>query len=638
MIAKSLFAAGSGFFPFAADHLWQSTLFACAAATCALALRNTQARVRYQLWLAASLKFLVPFALLSAVGSQLAAGRAAATPSAAIYSVVIQAGQPFTAARTLANLVPASQSALRLLPQMLVSLWLLGAAAVLAGFAIRWLRVRSAVRSASLRVGGREVEALRTAERTASLRRPIQLLESSHSLEPGVFGVLRPVLIWPAGISGHLEDAHLTAILAHEVWHVRRRDNLAALFHMFVQAVFWFHPLVWWLGARLVEERERACDEAVLGLGNAPGDYAESILKACKFCVESPLACVSGVSGSNLKRRIVRIMNRQLGKKLSLGGRLLLASLGVAAIATPVVIGLFNPAPLRAQAPLAAVMPDSFEDVTVKASHSREQRDVFKFTPTEFTIANASVKELIELAYGVRDYQISGGPAWIDTERFDIEGKAASGLAVSAPDGASPGLAAPVPDGALTMIRSERMVIDGPDGPGKALPPPVFTIDSGVAATIGPPRDRIQATLRSILASRFNLKLTHETRDLPVYALVAGSGAFKPSPIAEPEPPAGGSTHVDSRVLFRIGNGSLSLNGGSIDAFAAQLGSLLDHPVEDKTGLTGKYNLDLHWNTGGDEAGSISSAIEEQLGLRLEQRQAPTATIVNDQIEAPSEN
>jgi bla regulator protein blaR1 len=626
MIAKSLFAAGSGLFPFAADHLWQSSLFACAAAACALALRNAQARVRYLLWLAASLKFLVPFALLSAIGSQLAAGRAAATSGAGIYSVVVQAGQPFTAARTIANLAPASHPALRLLPQMLAALWLLGAAAVLAGFAIRWLRVRSAVCSASLRIDGREVEALRTAERTASLRRPIQLLESSHSLEPGIFGVLRPVLIWPAGISGHLEDAHLTAILAHEVWHVRRRDNLAALCHMFVQAVFWFHPLVWWLGAKLVEERERACDEAVLGLGNAPGDYAESILKACKFCVESPLACVSGVSGSNLKRRIVRIMNRQLGKKLSLGGKLLLASLGVAAIATPVVIGLFNPAPVRAQGPLAAVVPDLFEDVTVKANHSQEQRNVVEVTSTGFTIADASVRELIELAYGVRDYQLSGGPAWIDTERFDIDGKAA------------PGSAVPAQDGALTMIRSEKMVIDGPDGPGKALPPHVFTIDSGVESAIGPPRNRLQASLRSILASRFNLKLTHETRDLPVYALVAGGGSFKLSPIAEPEPQAGGDRRVDSRVLFRIGNGSLSLQGGNIDAFAAQLGSLLDHPVEDKTGLTGKYNLDLHWNTGGDEAGSISSAVEEQLGLRLEQRQAPTATIVIDQIEAPSEN
>ena len=54
--------------------------------------------------------------------------------------------------------------------------------------------------------------------------------------------------------------------MAHEVMHVRRRDNLRAALHMFVEAAFWFHPIAWWLGRRLVEERERACDEAVLGM------------------------------------------------------------------------------------------------------------------------------------------------------------------------------------------------------------------------------------------------------------------------------------------------------------------------------------------------------------------------------------
>jgi len=88
----------------------------------------------------------------------------------------------------------------------------------------------------------------------------------------------------------------------------RRRDNLTAAIHMVVEAIFWFHPLVWWFGARLVEERERACDEAVLSLGCEPRDYADAILSVCKLYLESPIVCVSGISGSDLKRRIVRIM------------------------------------------------------------------------------------------------------------------------------------------------------------------------------------------------------------------------------------------------------------------------------------------------------------------------------------------
>jgi bla regulator protein BlaR1 len=86
-------------------------------------------------------------------------------------------------------------------------------------------------------------------------------------------------LLWPLGISERFEDEHLVSILAHELCHVRRRDNLTAAIHMLVESIFWFHPLIWWLGAPLVDERERACDEDVLQRGVQRQVYAESILK-----------------------------------------------------------------------------------------------------------------------------------------------------------------------------------------------------------------------------------------------------------------------------------------------------------------------------------------------------------------------
>ena len=87
---------------------------------------------------------------------------------------------------------------------------------------------------------------------------------------------------------------------------------------MVVEAVFWFHPLVWWIGARMVEERERACDEYVLRALGEPQSYAESILNVCKLYVESPLACVSGVNGSDLKKRVAAIMVNRIGARLNL--------------------------------------------------------------------------------------------------------------------------------------------------------------------------------------------------------------------------------------------------------------------------------------------------------------------------------
>ncbi len=103
---------------------------------------------------------------------------------------------------------------------------------------------------------------------------------------------------------------------------------------MLVEAIFWFHPLVWWMGARLEEERERACDEEVSLLCNQPNVYAESILRVCKFCSESPLACVPGISLGDLKKRIMQIMTDRVVRKLGLGKKLLLLSTtGMAVVA-----------------------------------------------------------------------------------------------------------------------------------------------------------------------------------------------------------------------------------------------------------------------------------------------------------------
>src|SRR6185312_6385012 len=161
-------------------------------------------------------------------------------------------------------------------------------------------------------------EVVRAASLT-TLECAIPVCSTPLNLEPGVFGILRPVLLLPEGIRERLNDSQLQAIVAHELCHVRQRDNLTAAMHTVVEAVFWFYPAVWWIKNRLLEERERACDEAVLESRQEATVYAEGILNVCKLYAEAPMSCVARVTGSDLKKRIVRILSKQVARKLDLG-------------------------------------------------------------------------------------------------------------------------------------------------------------------------------------------------------------------------------------------------------------------------------------------------------------------------------
>ena len=285
-----------------ANHLWQSTLFAAFAGLLSLALLRNGAQIRYSLWLAASVKFLIPFSTLVTVDSHFAHTMPATAPSA-IPLVIKEVSRPFVVPVPVAARPTAQPSFQSLIPLLFAVFWATGFVIVSVSWFRRWRQIRTASRAATplrLLIG-------------------IEVLASPEFIEPGVFGVRRPILLLPHGITGHLTPGELDAILAHELCHIRRHDNLAAAVHMAVEALFWFHPLVWWLGARLMAERERACDEEVLRLGNEPAVYAEGILRICELYAASPLPCAAGVTGGNLKRRIEEIMANRTKPRLSIG-------------------------------------------------------------------------------------------------------------------------------------------------------------------------------------------------------------------------------------------------------------------------------------------------------------------------------
>jgi beta-lactamase regulating signal transducer with metallopeptidase domain len=314
------------------NHLWQSTLFAATAGLLTLALLRHGAHVRYGMWFAASIKFLIPFSALAALGGHIRwAGR---TGAVVVPDILDRMVDPFATAAaiptglmklTSAGVLPASpwRNFTGHLDWVWISIWAAGAFAVLIRWLLRWLPIQTAVRhSRPLPVAAAS---------------PVRV--SQYQVEPGVVGFFRPILLLPAGMAEQLRPEQLQAIVAHEMCHIRRHDNLAALCHMLVEALFWFYPPVWWLGRRLMTEREFACDEAVIAAGNDREAYASGILQVCRHYLDSQLICAAGVGGADLRLRIERIMTPRLVSTLSMARKAMLAAVAAATVITPVAFG-----------------------------------------------------------------------------------------------------------------------------------------------------------------------------------------------------------------------------------------------------------------------------------------------------------
>ena len=318
------------------DHLWQSSLVALLAYALTLQFRNNSAGVRYWLWFAASMKFLLPFSFLAALG-RMAFVHTVPAGSIALLTKIQPAATPFsTVTATPVTEHPAWLG-------LLIAIWLLGLLALATFWFLRWRRLLAIVRSAT----------------PLAFDVPIPVRSTQLLLEPGLVGIWRPVILLPEGIAHRLSRTEIDAVLIHELCHLRRRDNLLAVAHMLVEGIFWFHPLVWLIGARLVDERERACDESVLACGKNPLHYAQAILKVCRLYFRSPLACASGVSGADLDRRIIAIMADRDVQDIDPGRKFLLVALGIVIVTAPFITGGLKPAPAAqlAQSLARALLP-----------------------------------------------------------------------------------------------------------------------------------------------------------------------------------------------------------------------------------------------------------------------------------------
>ena len=607
-------------------HLWQSTVFAVLAWLLTLALRNYPARVRFSVWMAASIKFLVPFALLTALGNQFAAPNSRPPVTTTFYTVIEEINRPFTSNHPLAlepRMPVHSLQENSWLPLALAGIWLFGCALMLLRWARQWQHARRLVKAAAVLEDGREVDALRRAEARVRIRKHIPVVVVSKSVEPGVFGVMQPVLLWPAGLSERMDDAQISSIVAHELEHVCRRDNLTATVHALVEGLFWFHPGLRWMGVKMQEERERACDEKVIEQSAEARTYAESILTVCTFCLESPSPCIAGVSGSDLKKRIGHIMSRRRGAALTVGRTTLLIAAAVLAVALPIGFGVVHGQSTTGNpgtpGPEAAHEVPQFDVSSIKpTSPGSDERSMIRITPDGTLFRGTPVHMLLRTAFGVEDDRIFGEPSWVKSNRYDIEAKVA-------PEDAPK----------LDKLKAE---------------------DRG-------------AMLIPLLTERFGLKYHHETRELPMYALVVAKGGPKLTSAAEepggdqPPSPFGGPAPkgIDSRGRMMMGPGHIESQDTTIAMLVHSLAPQLGHSVIDKTGLTGRYDYVLQWTPdnasppmmgGPGGAGgpphtenaadaapvSLFTAIQEQLGLKLEAEKGSVDVIVIDHIDPPSPN
>jgi uncharacterized protein (TIGR03435 family) len=250
----------------------------------------------------------------------------------------------------------------------------------------------------------------------------------------------------------------------------------------------------------------------------------------------------------------------------------------------------------------------SFEVASVKPTKTDSGDVMALFQPGRFIAKNYSLRGLILAAYGLQSFQLDEGPRWVQSERYNVEAKAEG----------------------------------------------------------NPPGSQMRLMLQSLLKDRFKLAVRTETRELPIYELLRAKdgGALgpqlKPSagtncdrPLATNAPPAPGQT---SKPLCGVLNSSLGHwvgRGVPIEMLATNLGRVMGRVVLDRTGLSGSYDLDLQWtdvsvllspsseialSTPTSDGPSFTTALQEQLGLKVEAGRGPVSVLIIDYAEPPKEN
>jgi uncharacterized protein (TIGR03435 family) len=250
------------------------------------------------------------------------------------------------------------------------------------------------------------------------------------------------------------------------------------------------------------------------------------------------------------------------------------------------------PEPRKPLKPMAADVDPVFAVATIKPSDPNSRRRGFGIQPGQFSTFNTSLLSLITFSWGVQNKQVIGGPAWINSEQYDIVGR--------------------------------------PDGEGQ------------------PNEQQWKVMIQKLLAERFHLVFHRETRELSVYALTVAKDGQKLTPST-------GQINDLHNMSFGPLGKLAARNATMVDLARSIEDTVLDRPILDRTGITGRYDFTLNWLPdefqfaefrvpGGavfpenKDGVDIFTAIQQQLGLKLEPTRAQAEVMIVDRAEKPSAN
>ena len=576
--------------------LVKATLVLTAALIAVRLARRTRASIRHAI-LAAALGALMVLPITSIVAPPVrialavaAQERTAPAPSPGAIGAIATAVAPREGASAAMR-----RSSHPSLSTIVFGMWLAGTALFLAPMIVGLWQIRS-IR----RYGLRWIRGQTAAERLAlgsGIRRRIDVLFYEPLAGPMTCGVRHPAIVFPPDAQGWDEE-DLNRAIVHELEHVRRGDWIWHCLARAVCSVYWFHPLVWMAWRLLALEGERSCDDAVLTRSDATA-YADQLVGiAQRLSATRKSLALAMANRSDLSARVGALLDSRQRR-----GRPGPRAVAFACAAAAALAGAISPLQMVAKPQTPSAQPASAprKPVIEVASIRRNLnggRTRIGFAPGSGRpmANNVTLKGLIKWAYDVEDYQIEGGPKWIDSVGFDITAKLEHDVN---------------PSGDLTQ------------------------------------RAYFREMIQPLLRDRFQLTVRRSTRELPVYALVVGKRG----------PTLADRGKAENPQDMRMSGGRGQIIGQRIpmSLLTEALRSVAGRPVRDETGLKGYYDFKLQWdpadtvpqagNDNGGAAGpadhtepSLFTALQEQLGLRLEPRKGPVEILVIESAEMPSED